>query len=163
MDSLIKTAYAVGTIFLLIATAIFLSAMFSYFRIPQNLTTWMMGTGLDPVGFLFMATILAIILGTFIEAVPMAYITLPILFPMAVALNINPLFYGVLSNIAAGAGQVTPPVGVGLYTAAATAGARTQEVIKESLPFFAIWVIIGFIFIFFPDICTWLPNLMAGK
>lgn len=88
---------------------------------------------------------------------------LPILFPMSVALNINPLFYGVLSNIAAGARQVTPPVGVGLYTAAATAGTRTQEVLKECLPFFAIWVIMGFVFIFFPDIFTWLPDLMSGK
>jgi len=149
MDSFIKTAYAVGIIFILIATAIFLSAMFSYYKMPQNLTTWMMGTGLNPVMFLFMASLLALILGTFIEAVPMAYITLPILFPMAAALNINPLFYGVLSNVFAD-------------TAASTSGARTQDVLKEAMPFFITWVVFGFILIFFPGLCSWLPNLMVG-
>lgn len=162
MDSFIKTAYAVGIIFILIATAIFLSSMFSYYKIPQNLTTWMMGTGLNPVMFLFMASVLALILGTFIEAVPMAYITLPILFPMAAALNINPLFYGVLSTVFAGGGQITPPVGVGLYTAAATSGAPTQDVLKEAMPFFITWVVVGCILIFFPGLCSWLPAIMVG-
>ena len=162
-QSLVKTATAVGVIFFLIATAVFLSAMFSYYNIPQNLTTWMLGTALSPIAFLFMMMLLVLILGTFIEAVPMAYITLPIVFPMAVALNINPLFFGVLTTLVGGAGQVTPPVGVGLYTAAATAGAPPQKVLREAIPFFATWVIVGLVFIFFPILSTWLPGLMTGK
>ncbi len=163
LDSLIKTAANVGVIFFLIATAIFLSAMFSYFNIPQELTRGMISTGLDPVPFLFMTCLLTLILGCFIEAVPMIYITLPILFPMTVALNIDPLFFGVLCIVMGGAGQVTPPVGVGLYTAASTAGVTPQKVLREALPFFLTWIVVGLIFIFLPILSTWLPGLMYSK
>jgi C4-dicarboxylate transporter DctM subunit len=162
-ESLVRTAYGVGVIFFLIATAIFLSAMFSYYNIPQILTASILGTSLDPIAFLFMMNMLTLILGTFIEAVPMAYITLPIIFPMAAALNINPLFFGVLTTLVGGAGQVTPPVGVGLYTAASVAEVSPQKVMREAIPFFITWILVSMVFIFFPILTTWLPGLMAAK
>jgi len=162
-QSIVKTAMSIGMIFFIIATAVFLSVMFSYYNIPQTLTTWMLGAKLSPIAFLFMAMLLCLILGTFIEGVPMSYITIPIVFPMAVALNINPLFFGVLLTLGGGAGQITPPVAVGLYTAASVAGLPSQKILREAIPFFATWVIVSLVYIFFPVLSTWLPGLMAGK
>lgn len=160
MDSLARAARGIGLIFLLISTAIFLAAMFSYFEIPQAITTWVLSAGLSPIAFLLMTKVLVLVLGTFIEAVPMSYISLPITFPVAVALNIDPLQFGVLCMIGGGAGQVTPPVGVGLYTASAVSGSPIQEVLKEAIPFWLTWVLFALVFIFVPSFSTFLPGLI---
>ncbi len=77
----------------------------------------------------------ALILGTFLEAVPNMYVTIPLVFPVAVAMHIDLMQLYVVAGVFIGIGLLTPPVCVGAYTAAAVAQESPQNVLRKSVPY----------------------------
>ena len=116
------------------------------------------GFGVTPVLFMLACSFVILILGTFIEVVPVMYLTLPIFVPIALALKIDLLHLYVVFTGFVGLGLLTPPVCVGAYTAAAIAEESSHLVIRAIFPlFFLVGIVYGLILIFFPDLATWLP------
>ncbi len=159
--SLKATAATTSMIFAIIATASFLSVALTYTRFPHRLIDAVIGLGVTPVLFLMVCGVIVLILGTFIEVVPIMYLTLPIFAPIATALNINLLHLMIVFTGFVGMGLLTPPVCVGAYTAAAVAEESAHNVIRAIFPFFfLVGIIYGLILIFFPSLATWLPGLV---
>lgn len=155
------TAATTSMIFAIIATASFLSVALTYTRFPQKLINGVMGLGVTPVLFLVACGVIVLILGTFIEVVPIMYLTLPIFAPIATALDINLLHLMVVFTGFVGMGLLTPPVCVGAYTAAAIAEEPAHNVIRAIFPlFFLVGIVYGLILIFFPSLATWLPSFV---
>jgi C4-dicarboxylate transporter DctM subunit len=161
--SLKKAATSTAMIYLLICTAVLLSAMFSYVKIPQNITAWATGSDVGLPMFILVMSLVLVVLGTLIEAVPGAYISFPVLFPVATALGMDPLVFGVLAMAMMGAGNITPPVGVALYTAAAISKEPVPKVLKACLPLWFQWIAVLLLMAYFPKIATYLPNLMSAN
>lgn len=160
-NALKATAATTSMIFAIIATASFLSVAFTYTRFPHRLIDAVMGMGVTPILFLVACGIIVLILGTFIEAVPVMYLTLPILAPIATALGIHLLHLMIVFTGFVGMGLLTPPVCVGAYTAAAIADEHAHHVIRAIFPlFFLVGIVYGLILIFFPGLATWLPGLV---
>lgn len=158
-NSLKATAAATSMIFAIIATASFLSVALTYTRVPHKLIGAVLGLGITPILFMMACGLVVLILGTFIEAVPIMYLTLPIFVPIAEALNIDLLHLMVVFTAFVGIGLLTPPVCVGAYTAAAIAEEPAHNVIRAIFPyFFLIGIIYGLILMFFPGLSTWLPG-----
>jgi C4-dicarboxylate transporter DctM subunit len=159
--SLKTTVIATSIIFALIATASFLSVAFSYTRFPQNLTNFLLSVGVSPLSFLLMSALVCLILGFFIEVVPIMYLTIPIMLPMAIALKVDLLHLYIATGAFIGLGLLTPPVCVGAYTAAATAQIPATLVIKALFPwFFIVGIVYGIICIFWPEMILLIPNMM---
>jgi C4-dicarboxylate transporter, DctM subunit len=161
--SLKKAATSTAMIYLLICTAVLLSAMFSYVKIPQNITAWATGSDVGLPMFILVMSLVLVVLGTLIEAVPGAYISFPVLFPVAIALGMDPLVFGVLAMAMMGAGNITPPVGVALYTAAAISKEPVPKVLKACLPLWFQWIAVLLLMAYFPKIATYLPSLMSAN
>ena len=155
-----KAATSTAMIYLLICTAVLLSAMFSYIKVPQNITAWATGSDVGLPLFILVMSCVLIVVGTLIEAVPGAYITFPVLFPVATTLGMDPLVFGVLAMAMMGAGNITPPVGVALYTAAAISEQPVPKVLKACLPLWFQWIAVLLLMAYFPKIATFLPSLM---
>ena len=156
-----STAVLTSMIFAIIATATFLSVALTYTRFPHKLIDGILGLGVTPILFMIACSIVVLILGTFIEVVPIMYLTLPIFAPIAVALGIDLLHLMVVFTAFVGMGLLTPPVCVGTYTAAAIAEEPAHNVIRAIFPlFFLVGIIYGLILMIFPWLSTWLPSLV---
>jgi len=156
-----STAAITSMIFAIIATATFLSVALTYTRFPHKLIDGILGLGVTPILFLIACGVVVLILGTFIEVVPIMYLTLPIFAPIAVALGIDLLHLMVVFTAFVGMGLLTPPVCVGTYTAAAIAEEPAHNVIRAIFPlFFLVGIIYGLILMIFPWLSTWLPSLV---
>ena len=102
----------------------------------------------------------AVVLGIFFETLPMLVGTVPIIFPLVVALGVDPVWFGVFMVLMCEISLISPPVGMTLYV---IQGVRREGTIKEvfdgTLPFFIAMIVMTGILIHFPEIALWLPRL----
>jgi C4-dicarboxylate transporter DctM subunit len=160
-DALKQTVETTTIIFGLIAAASFLSVALAYTRIPQQITETILALGVNPLLFMFAAALVWLILGTFLEAIPNIYLTVPIAFPIAMALQLDLLQLYVICCVFVGIGLITPPVCVGAYTAAAVANEPPEKVIRHLFPVYIIVLIAcGLVYMLIPQFSTWIPSMM---
>jgi C4-dicarboxylate transporter DctM subunit len=152
------TAETTAVIFAIIAMAVYFSIIMTYTRTPQAIVQFFIDYNIGPVTFLILAGIATIILGTFMEAVPVFYLTLPILYPVCMALKVDPLHFYVYITGLIGIGLITPPVCVGIYTAAAILKTPPQQAFRAVPGFFMVGMMYAAIIIAFPWLATWLPK-----
>lgn len=161
--ALVATAQSTCIIFVLIATASFLSQVMIYTRIPQQISEAIIGSGFSPVTFMLLAAVVVLILGTFMEAVPCTLISVPIFMVIAKKLGVDLVHFYVPFTIFVGIGLLTPPVAVGAYTAASIAEVSPDNIFRNLYPWMVLALVVsGVINIFVPQLATWLPRTMHG-
>ena len=72
-----------------------------------------------------------------------------------------PLMLGILLTLNIEMGVVTPPVGLNLFAVCGTSKIPLPQVVKGTIPFFAADLVVLLLIIFFPDLATWLPDLVV--
>lgn len=118
---LLDSANMSAMLLYIITNAVLFSFLLTHENIPQALARWLADTGLGPVGFLAVVNVLLLLAGNIIEPSSIILITAPILFPVAVALGIDPIHFGVMITVNMEIGMITPPVG---STSMGRAGSR---------------------------------------
>ena len=152
------TAETTAVIFAIIAMAVYFSIIMTYTRTPQAIVQFFVDYNIGPLTFFLLAGVAIVILGTFMEAVPVFYLTLPIMYPICTALKIDPLHFYVFITGLIGIGLITPPVCVGVYTAAAIVNTPPQQAFRAVPGFFIIGIIYAVIVMLVPALATWLPR-----
>ncbi len=130
---------------------------------PQRITETVTGWGLTPLGFIFAYMFVLLMLGMFVDGVAMVLLTVPVVFPVAYALKIDPVHLGVMLTLNVETGVVTPPVGLNLFAVSGTSKISLPAVIKGTIPFFLGDVAVLLLVIFFPGLATWLPDLLVKQ
>ena len=128
---------------------------------PQKITDTIVGWGLTPLGFIFAYMGVLLILGMFVDGIAMILLTVPVIFPVAYAMKIDPVALGIMLTLNIEMGVVTPPVGLNLFAVSGTSRIPLQSVIKGTIPFFIGDGIVLLAVIFFPELATWLPDLLV--
>jgi C4-dicarboxylate transporter, DctM subunit len=128
---------------------------------PQQITQTVTAWGLTPVGFIFAFMAVLLLLGMFVDGVAMVLLTVPVVFPVAYALKIDPVHLGIMLTLAVEMSVVTPPVGLNLFAVSGTAKIPVWEVMKGSIPFFVGDLAVLLLVIFFPGLATWLPDMLV--
>jgi C4-dicarboxylate transporter DctM subunit len=126
-------------------------------RIAETVTSW----GLTPIGFLFAYMFVLIILGMFVDGVAMVILTVPVVFPIALALKIDPVHLAILVTLNVEMGVVTPPVGLNLFAVSGTSRIPLPQVLKGTIPFFLGDLAVLLLVMFFPELATWLPDQLV--
>ena len=155
-----ETAVTTAVIFSIIATATFLSVVLTYTQAPQKVITFFTSMGVSPILFWLMLAVICLFLGTFIEIVPVFYLTVPIFAAIAISFNQSLLHLYVVFVAFAGIGMITPPVCVGIYTSAGVVNEDPSKAFREVPLFTAVGIIYGVIMIFSPWTATWLPTIL---
>jgi len=98
----------------------------------------------------------------FMDVLSMQVATIPITYPIAVALGIDPIWFGIFIILMCELGLITPPVGMNLFV---VHGVRPdqgsiKDVMRGALPYAVIIVLFTGLLTIFPAIVTWLPSLM---
>ena len=102
-------------------------------------------------------------LGCLMEVFAMLSLTIPIFFPTVLALNFDPIWFGIMVTMMSELAQITPPVGLAVYAMKGIArDLKLEEIFAGIAPFTACDFGAMLIIFFFPPIATFLPNLIKG-
>lgn len=111
--------------------------------------------------FILMIIFLYLILGTFLTPSEIILVTVPVLLPVATAVGVHPIHFGMVCVIASAVGHITPPVGLCLFVGMAISGLSMDQLMKPLLPFLASIVVTLLLIAFMPDLVLFLPRLLG--
>jgi C4-dicarboxylate transporter DctM subunit len=146
----------------IIANALVLKHVLTEERIPQAITEAMLSAGLGPIAFLIVVNVLLLIGGQFMEPSGLLIIVAPLVFPIAIALGIDPIHLGIMMVVNMEIGMITPPVGLNLFVTAGVAQMSVTRVVKAAAPWVAIMFIFLLVVTYVPAVSTWLPTTLMG-
>jgi TRAP-type C4-dicarboxylate transport system permease large subunit len=109
--------------------------------------------------------VIVLILGCLIDVISVMFITLPVFKPLANMLGFDEIWFGLLYMYCIALGSMTPPFGVNLFVTQSVSpiGTTLQHVYRGIVPFVIVSFLLIPLFIFFPDILTYLPSKMLGR
>ncbi|ANU18780.1 C4-dicarboxylate ABC transporter permease [Planococcus plakortidis] len=136
------------------------ASVFGYYltrqRIPAELTEMMLSLTDNWIVALLIINLVLLLCGVFLETSAAIIILTPILAPIATALGIDLVHFGIIMVVNLGIGFITPPVGVNLFVAANIAGTKFESLLRAIVPFILIMVIDVIILSFIPEISLFL-------
>lgn len=149
---------------MIIIGAQILSTALTFSGLSREISEWIAQLGLSKMEFLLILIVLYIILGCFVDGISMIYMTLPVLLPIIKVFGFDLIWFGVVVTILIELGQITPPVGLNLFTIhGISGGAKFSEVVSGSTPYVLLMLLCLAMLIVWPEIATWLPETMRGK
>ncbi|MCB1739510.1 MAG: TRAP transporter large permease [Gammaproteobacteria bacterium] len=126
---------------------------------PQDLAAWVNGLNLAPMEFLVILLVVLLVLSMFLTGIAILVLTVPIFFPVALTMGIDPIHLGILTALAVEMGGVIPPVGLNLFAVSGTTGVPVTRVMKGAIPYLFTDGMVLVLVLFFPLLATWLPSL----
>jgi tripartite ATP-independent transporter DctM subunit len=149
-------------IFVILIGGLLLSRMLVVVGVIDELVLAITRVADTPLKFMIFASILYIVLGCFLDTTSMMVVTLPFLFPVVVALQIDPIWFGIVLVKLIEISVITPPVGINLFAVMSAVDKYTdfRHVVKGVIPFILFDMIVLALLIMYPEIATWLPKKM---
>ena len=156
----LESAKTTAMIMFIIANAMLFAHFLTIENIPQHITQALVEANVDKIMFLLMVNVLLILAGSFMEPSAIIMIMVPLLLPVAVALGIDPIHFGIVITINMELGMVSPPVGLNLFVTSGLTGMSIKDVIVATVPW-TLTILAGLLLVtYIPEIALWLPNLM---
>ena len=161
-DICLESAITTAMIFFIIANAVVFAYLLTSENIPQTIADSILAANIGKIGFLIIVNVLLFIMGQFMEPSSVVMIMVPLLLPIATALGVDPVHFGILLIVNMEIGMITPPVGLNLFVASGLTGMNLKDVIVACLPW-TLTLFIGLVLVtYIPEISLWLPRLMYG-
>ena len=158
---LLKSSVTNATIMIITAAIVLFNWVLAREQIPQLLTNTALLYINTQLQFLFFSILIILIAGMFID-IPAAIILLaPLFMPLVKNFGVNPVFFGALMVAGLAIGLITPPVALTLYVSSMVCKVEVTRIIREIIPIIFILIIGLIIFILFPDIIMFLPNIFG--
>jgi tripartite ATP-independent transporter DctM subunit len=159
---MISTGRATAVIMIVLGGAQVVSWLLAYENIPQQVADAMLSLSQQKWVFLLLVNILLLFIGTFMENGPAMVMLVPVLFPIANALGIDPIHFGVIMSVNLIIGLITPPVAICVNIAALIGRVSVQAASIEVMPFLAAAIVVQLLITYVPWLSLWLPDLMLG-
>jgi tripartite ATP-independent transporter DctM subunit len=158
----LSSARTTGMILLIVLAAFVLNLALSLTGVGEALTQWVTGFGLSQWQMLVALIGFYLVLGMFMDTLSMMVATIPLSFPVATALGVDPIWFGIFIVIMCELGLITPPVGMNLFVVQGIRPDRggLDDVIRGALPYAVIMILVTLLLIAFPQIVLWLPGKM---
>lgn len=150
-------------IFVIVTGAVIFGRFLTVTRLPYETAKWAASLPIPHVVILAIVLVIYIIGGAVMDALAFLLVTIPIFYPVIMAMGYDPIWYGVLITVITTMGAVTPPVGVNTYVVAGVAKDVPLGSIFKGVTFFLpAYVICAIFMILFPDLVLFLPRLLRG-
>ena len=156
-----ETAITMGIVALMIAAATALGWFFTSQGIPQALAKAMVAMTDNKYIILLLINILLLFVGMWMDLAPAVTLFTPILLPVAKALGIDPIHFGIIMTVNLAIGLFTPPVGVCLFVSCGIANTSIAKVIKAFIPFFIAMIAVLALITLVPAVSMFLPSLFS--
>ena len=159
----VATARVSGMILLIIMAAFILNLTVSLTGVADAMTKWVTGLGLSATGLILALIVFYLVLGMFMDVLSMQVATIPITYPIATAVGVDPIWFGIFIVLMCELGMITPPVGMNLFV---VHGIRPdnggiEDAIWGALPYAVIMILFTLLMMVWPQMVIWLPGKMA--
>ena len=154
---LARSALMTASVLLIVAMSAAFAWVLTVSRLPQDLTQWIVGMHLSPLAYLLAVNVLLLVFGIFIEPLPGIVVLVPILAPIAHALGINDLQFGIIVIVNLTMGMITPPVGGLLFVTSIVAKVPLPRLVHELWPFLLAQLGVLLLLTLVPGLSYWLP------
>jgi C4-dicarboxylate transporter DctM subunit len=149
----------------MIFTILIGATIFGYFMtasgLPVLLVEFIQELSIPPVAVLVVILLVFIFLGCIMDAAALTFVVLPVVFPVAQALNFDPIWFGILYVINSEMALITPPIGMNVFVVGGMAkDVPMYTIFKGVLPFVLVMAACTALLIAFPDIVLFLPSTM---
>ena len=162
ITSLFETLRTTSMVFVILAGTSILGRFLAVTKIPFELAGWVSELPASPMAIFAVIVLVYMIAGCVIEALPLIMLTVPIFFPVIVALGFDPIWFGVIIVLVSQMGLITPPVGVSAYVIAGVAkDVPLGTIFRGAIAFLPAMAACVIILMAFPQIALFLPNLMS--
>lgn len=161
-EALMTTVKNATLVMLIIVGASVLTTALDFSGIPKAAAEAVRAMQLGKVELLIALTMLYLVLGCFLEGVSMIVLTASVVLPMARAVGIDPVWFGIYLVLMVELAQITPPVGFNLFILQAMTGRDLVTVSRASLPFLALLILAVVLLALFPQIALYLPQRLIG-
>ncbi len=128
---------------------------------PQEIAAWSGTLGFSKEMFLFALMGTLLILSMWLTGVAILVLTVPIYFPVALSLGVDPVHLGILTALCIEIGSVIPPVGLNLFAVSGVTKLPVTQVIKGSFPFCISDTVVLVLVLLFPMLALWLPGQLV--
>jgi len=162
-ESARDTARTCAMLFMILVGAALFGHVLTKLRIPAQMVELVTAHDVSQAVFLLALMGLVFVLGMFLETISIILITTPVVLPVLAALQISPVWYGVLLMIALEMALVTPPVGMNLFAIKGITRAPIGDIIVGILPYVVLLLVGLGLVLAFPQIALWLPGTMAYR
>ena len=157
------TAMISGAVLIIVGPAKAFCELMSLLSVPDMIGEALSGVTESPFLLLMIISVILIITGMFLESISQIILLTPLLFPIVMALGIDPIVFGIIMVISCEVGFLTPPVGANLFVAARITNLGIDKISIAVLPFLLAYIG-GLIFVSLcPALITWLPDLVYGN
>jgi len=147
-------------VMIIITGAIVLGHFIAVTTIPLVATDWVAGLPLPSVVIMGIIVLMYLLGGCFMDALALITLTIPIIYPVVLALGFNPIWFGVIIVLVTEMGVITPPVGINVYIIKGIAeDVPLETIFKGIFPFLGALIIAVALLMAFPQIATFLPSL----
>ncbi len=162
-EAFLSTLEISTMVFIIVAGATSFGNILAFTGASWGLVSTIQGLPLSPTAIVAIFMLILGFLGMFIGPVPMVMIMTPIFMPVIYALNLSPVWFGILFLIMINLGTLTPPFGYLLIVMRGVSPVDTTmgEVIRAAIPFIIMNAILVVLILLFPVIALWLPSLMT--
>ena len=164
LDSLKSTSGITTRLMFILIGVDILNSFLAATQLPMMLAEWVSGMGAGKYTVLLLIVLFYIVLGSFMNVIPMILLTLPALFPTVMEVGFNPVWFGVVTVLLMEMGQITPPMGIVVFAIAGMPNtAPMGQIFKFIMPFVLCMMLMVVLLTIFPDIAIWLPKLLFGN
>ena len=161
VSSVVDTLKISSMVFFLVTGAIIFGRFLAVTRLPFIIAEYASGLPISPYVILVFILIIYLIGGCFMDSLGFLVLTIPIFFPLGIALGFDPIWYSIILTMVTTMGAITPPVGVNIYVIKALAPEIPLSTIFKSVSFFLLACIASVaILIIFPGITLLIPNMV---
>jgi len=144
-------------ILLIVAGAKVFGKAITLYRIPQEISAAISAAIDTPLAFVALVGLVLLAMGLVFEALSMVLIMTPVLLPTAMALGLDPIWFGVFMVIMVECALITPPVGLNLYVIQAVARTSLGAVAAGVWPFLALMILTAALLYALPDLALYIP------
>ena len=147
-------------VFFLVTGAIIFGRFLAVTRLPFAIADFASSLPVSPYVILTFILLIYLIGGCFVDSLGFLVLTIPIFFPLGIALGFDPIWYAIILTMVTTMGAITPPVGVNIYVVKALAPDIELRTMFKSVSFFLIACIVCIIILIaFPEIVLFIPGL----
>ncbi|GAE28048.1 C4-dicarboxylate transporter [Halalkalibacter wakoensis JCM 9140] len=160
-DAFNESARLTAMIFVILIGASLFGSFLAITKIPMSLSATVAGMDVSPYVILVLILLVYLIMGLFLEGIAIQVLTLPIVYPLVISLGFDGVWFAVMMVMMINIGLLTPPLGVLCYIIhGIDKSIPLERIFVSVIPMLISMVVLTILFIIFPQIITFLPNLM---
>tara|TARA_R110001583_G_scaffold18667_2_gene74030 strand:+ start:9740 stop:11119 length:1380 start_codon:yes stop_codon:yes gene_type:complete len=159
-----STTEVTAMVFMILIGASIFSLVFRGFGGDELVRDFLLNLPGGVFGAVFLVMVVMFLLGFFLDFIEITFVVIPIVAPILLSMGIDPIWLGIMIALNLQTSFLTPPFGFSLFYLRGVApdSVSTQQIYRGVIPFIAIQIVVIAMLAYFPDLATWLPNLVYG-